>query len=251
MNQQIQQLVDDLARLGVRAGNVLMVHPSLKALGHVQGGAGTVIDGLLSAVGREGTLLMPALSYATVNPKSPVFDVLNTPCCVGKIPETFRTKPLVSRSVHPHHSVCALGPMAAELLGDHHLDTTPCGPHSPFARLPKVGGKVLMLGCGLRPNTSFHAIEELVEPPYLYADTVQYRVILPDRNETTMRVRWHNFEGCEQRYDRIENLLAPPHLVSGKVLAATACLIDAAAMWKAALAALQRNPLHFVDKNKT
>ena len=57
-------------------------------------------------------------------------------------------------------------------------------------------------------------------------------------------------EGCVQRYDRIETLLAPPDLLSGKVLAATAHLIDAAAMWQAALAALKRDPMHFVDKAK-
>lgn len=243
-------LVADIARdclaLGVRPGSVLLVHSSLRALGHVPGGAETVIAGLRRALGPAGTLLMPVLTYERVTPQDPRFDVRRTPANVGVIPETFRRQPGVLRSVHPTHSVCALGPLAETLLGDHERDTTPCGPHSPFHQLPQHGGQILMLGCGLKPNTSMHAVEELVEPPYLFDPPIAYELTLADGQTQTKTYIPHNFRGWQQRYERVEPLLPASALRRGHVLQAQAFLLQADAFWQAALTALRRDPLHFV-----
>ncbi len=243
----IADLVNGWRSLGIRPGGVLLVHSSLRSLGPVEGGAESVILSLLEALGPQGTLLMPALSYATVGPKSPVFNVITTPSCVGTLPEYFRTRAGTLRSVHPTHSVSGLGPLATELFKDHIRSTTPCGPFSPFARLPEVGGQILFLGCGLRPNTSMHAVEERIEPVYLYGDTTVYQVILADGSIEQMHVRNHNFQGWSQRYDRLANYLQPPDLRQGMVLEANCYLYDALAMWKAALAAMEKDPLSFVE----
>jgi aminoglycoside 3-N-acetyltransferase len=250
-NAALAQLRDDLLALGVRPGGVLMVHSSLRSLGQVAGGAETVIAGLLAAIGAEGTLLMPALTYERVIPTCPVFDVRHTPGNVGIIPETFRLRPGTLRSVHPTHSVCGVGPLAAALLEPHLHDGTPCGPHSPFHTLPQHNGQILMLGCGLEPNTSMHAIEELVVPPYLYAPPITYHLTLADGSARDKAYTPHNFRGWQQRYERVENILAAPALRRGPVLAAEACLIDAAALWEAALAALHSDALYFVAAEQT
>lgn len=57
-----QKLLFQLNELGILPGDIVLVHSSLSALGFVEGGAQTVIDTLLSAVGPQGTLLMPAHS---------------------------------------------------------------------------------------------------------------------------------------------------------------------------------------------
>lgn len=168
LHQLRARLAADLRLAGVRFGGVLLVHSSLRSLTpgrQLPGGPRTVIEALLEALGPEGTLLLPCLSHMSVGPFSPYFDVTRTPCCVGAIPEFFRTWPDVLRSVNPTHSICGLGPLAESLLADHHLDQTPCGPHSPLSKLPRAGGQILMLGCGLRPNTSMHAIEETMDAP--------------------------------------------------------------------------------------
>ena len=54
------------------------------------------------------------------------------------------------------------------MLCDHVQDNTPCGQNSPFNRLIENAGKILMIGCGLTPNTTMHAVEEYVRPPYLF-----------------------------------------------------------------------------------
>lgn len=246
----IHRIAADLKKLGVQSGGVLMVHASLRSLGLPPGldtRAESMVRGLLEALGPRGTLLMPALSYRTVGPDAPFFDVAQTPSCVGALSEHFRTRPGTLRSVHPTHSVCGLGEGASVLLGDHHMDTTPVGPHSAFARLPEVGAQILFLGCSLRKNTAMHAVEELVEPPYLYGEDVNYQVTLRGGGWTTMRVRSHAFDGWHQRYDRLAGLL-PAGLRKGRVLAAECYLLDAAAMWQAALPALRADPLCFVER---
>jgi len=245
----LNQIAEALLAVGVRPGGVLLVHSSLSSLGHVPGGPETVIRGLLEALGARGTLLLPALSYEYVGKQNPVFDVLRTPSCVGAIPEHFRLRPGTLRSIHPTHSVCAVGAQAASITGDHHLDSTPVGPHSPFRKVRDLGGQLLFLGCGLRPNTSMHGVEELAEPPYLYGETIRYRVILEDGREQTLDSRHHGFQGYRQRYDRLEPLLDQgSELRSGRVLAAQVYLLEAQPMWEKALAAYRRDPLYFVEQ---
>ncbi len=243
------RIVTDLLRLGVRPGGVLLVHASLKSLGRVKGGAESVIQALLQAIGPNGTLLLPALSYATVDAKQPCFDLLHTPVCVGALPEYFRQLPGVIRSIHPTHSVCAYGKLARELTEKHHFDTTPCGRYSPFRLLPDYRGQILMLGCGFAPNTSIHAIEEVANVPYLLQkEAILYQIIQADGRKSQMRVRRHNFSGhYRQRYDRLAALLPADALSNGKVLEATAHLLEAPLMWETALRQLAEAPFYFVD----
>ena len=244
----IKEIVADLRLLGVRPGGVSMVHSSLKSLGWLPKGAETVIQSLQEALTEAGTLLMPALSYETVRSDHPVFDLRNTPSCIGAIPEYFRVRPGTLRSLHPTHSVCGIGPLAEELLSAHIQDTTPCGPHSPFQRLPDFDGQILMLGCGLRPNTSMHAIEELVTPSYLFDSPILYTLIDGDGHTIQKKYTRHSFQGWVQRYDRIAELLIEPQLRVGKVKGAPTYLIEANALREAALSALHKAPLYFVDR---
>jgi aminoglycoside 3-N-acetyltransferase len=243
----VTTLTDQLLALGVRRGGALLVHSSLRSLGPLEGGAETVISALLEALGPQGTLLFPALSYAAVTSAQPFFSVLATPSCVGALPEFFRTRPGTLRSAHPTHSVSASGRLAAELTARHRQDTTPVGPHSPFALLPTYAGQILFIGCGLRPNTSMHGVEEHIIPPYLFGPPITYTIRAADGSESQMTVRSHNFKGVAQRYDRIAALLSAPALRRGPLLKADCFLIETAAMWPAALQALQSDPLYFVE----
>jgi aminoglycoside 3-N-acetyltransferase len=247
MNDVVRRMARDLAGLGVKRAGALFVHSSLKSLGRLPDAPETAVEGLLEALGSDGTLLMPALTYETVNAENPVFDVLNTPSCIGALPEFFRKRTGTIRSVHPTHSACGIGPRSGDLLGGHLRDASPCGKNSPFFKLKEEAGQILFLGCGLKPNTSMHAVEELVEPPYLYDGWVDYRIRLADGRETAMRVRSHGFKGWRQRYDRIDAVMAGEGISAGKVLSADCFLLEAPAFWRKAHQAMIRDPLFFVD----
>jgi len=245
--EAVEELAEGLRRSGLRTGATVLVHSSLSSLGRVPEGAETAVRGLLEALGEGGTLLMPALSYRHVNMAAPVFDVAQTPSNVGAIPEHFRTRQGTGRSIHPTHSVCGVGRFSGEMLAEHELDETPCGANSPYRKLRDVGGQILFLGCGLRPNTSMHGVEEMVEPPYLFGGTVQYRALLPDGRETTGRTRTHGFSGWTQRYDRIADLLAADEIARGRVMSAETAVLEAAAVWRKGVVALEANPFALVE----
>jgi aminoglycoside 3-N-acetyltransferase len=52
------RLVADLRKLGTTAGDTLMLHASMKAIGWIVGGPDIVIRALLDVIGPEGTLMM-------------------------------------------------------------------------------------------------------------------------------------------------------------------------------------------------
>lgn len=241
------ELSNLLKELGVKPGDTLMVHASLRSLGEAMP-ADIVIAGLRRALGPTGTLAMPTLSYKTVTAEHPLFDTETTPSCVGSLSEVFRRQQGVVRSLHPTHSAAAIGLNTSDLLVGHEEDHTPCGEHSPFARLPKLEGRILFLGCDFTVNTSMHAAEEVVMPPYLLEDEPVDFILNDARGrQITSAVRCHNFRGYKQRYDRLEALLPASAIKRGRLLAADCMLVEAEAVREAAVAALQKNPLHFVD----
>lgn len=244
----IDIISNQLAELGIEKGNTVLVHSSLKSLGGEVAPL-QVIDALSAALGNDGTLVLPALSYLHCNKNNPVFDYYKTPSNVGVVAETFRTGVTgVVRSLCPTHSCCAFGAKAKFITEGHILDSTPCGHNSPFKRVMDLGGKILFLGCGMRPNTSMHAIEELFEPDYLFGDFCDYQIKDKEGNSFIHSLCSHNFKGVNQRYERLEKLLNTGREINtGYVLQAFCYLIDAKAMWEKASNAYSDNKHYFID----
>lgn len=64
-----ERLQTGLHELGLKAGDVVLVHTSMNGLGPIDGGADAVIDALVSVVGGSGTLLFPTrLDRRTMRP---------------------------------------------------------------------------------------------------------------------------------------------------------------------------------------
>jgi len=164
-------------RIGVEAGDVLLVHSSLSSIGWVCGGPQAVIEALLGALGEEGTLVMPAQTGDWSDPAEwqnppvpaewreiiyrewPAFDPDVTPMRgMGRIAELFRTYPGTRRSGHPQASFCANGHQADAIVSGHPL-TPQFGADSPLGKMYGMGAKVLLLGVGYHVCTGFHLAE--------------------------------------------------------------------------------------------
>lgn len=238
---EMERLKKDLSELGVNPGDVVLVHSSMKALG-TKCTPGEVIDALEAALGEEGTLLMPALTYENVTAEHPVFDSAATEPCIGLLPRVFLHRPGVERSVHPTHSVCAKGKLAHRLTVGHFMDDTAVGPHSPFMLLPLFGGKLLFIGDILHSCTFMHGIEDIVKPPYIRPAPSPVYIVNGQRREY---VGGDDY-GWGSEFQRIEHILEYPDIRKGKLLAADAYLIDTRALFAAAVAKMRAEPYAFV-----
>lgn len=252
VNRDFITIKEQLSVLGIKKGDDVIVHSAYKKLGGVEGGIETVINALISLLGNSGTLLFPTLSYENVNPCPPVnnnvFDVKKTPACVGAMPNVFMAFDGVERSLHPTHSVAALGARQSEYINNHELDDEPVGPNSPFFKLGQFGGKVLFLGCSTKSNTSMHGVEEYAKVPYVLSkDTIRYVIIDKYGNKTEKDYHYHNIgqNGFAQRYDKLENLM---EFQRGNVLAAQCAVVDCREMWKMGVEKLKKDPYYFVEK---
>ena len=203
-----ERIARDLGLLGIQPGQTVLVHSSLASLGNVLGGADEVIEGLIEAVGPAGTLVLPTHSWRAMEHGCRVFDVRNTPCCVGAIPERFRNRPGVLRSLHPSHSIAALGPRAAELVQGHESCATPCGAGTPYEKILETGGSILLLGTDLRSLTVFHTLEALARVPYLMKLNADHFEIV-DHNGASRRLAIHRHEAAiARRFGEQEKFLA-------------------------------------------
>lgn len=179
-------IIEALHRLGVNKGDLLVVHSSLRSIGHVvpdsglrqlldswRGrptiGAETLIQALQEAIGPEGTLVFPTFTWWYVPP----WHYRHTPSDVGLVTEVARHRPEFTRSLHPSHSIAATGPLTEALVKDHYLRGALCR-GSPFDDLAKRGGRILLLGVDQRVNSMIHVGESYAELPYRRREPAHY-----------------------------------------------------------------------------
>jgi aminoglycoside 3-N-acetyltransferase len=187
------RLVTDLRALGVEAGQVVMLHVSVKAIGWVVGGPDVVLDALLEVLTPDGTLMMyvawegdayemdtedwPEARKQACLAEHPPFDAARSRAYRkwSILTEYLRTRPGAHRSANPECSMAAVGAQAEWLTRDHPLQHG-AGPGSPLEKLVQAGGKVLLLGSPTSDVTVLHYAEYLADVPD--KRTVRYRAPL-------------------------------------------------------------------------
>jgi aminoglycoside N3'-acetyltransferase len=212
--------VDDI-RQAVRAaglsGRPLCVHSSLRSFGPVQGGAATVVQGLLD----EGcTVLVPSFSLTfSISPPPhlrpprnawdydhPVPGLMGegrtyTPQTnemsqwLGIIPTTVVQMEGRVRGNHPLNSFTGVGPLASDLIERQQ----PNDVYAPLERLAELHGAVVLMGVGLTSMTLLHLAERL-------AGRTLFRRWAngSDGTPTMMEVG-----SCSTGFDAFDSVLAP------------------------------------------
>jgi aminoglycoside 3-N-acetyltransferase len=226
-------LLSQLEKMGIEQGDSLLVHASLSKMGFIQDGPATVLDALFSAIGPNGTLLMPSspvdglqLSYVQ---EQPIFDVKLSPSKMGAITEKFRIMAGVRRSLHPTEPVCAFGPQAEFLTQGHFNQLTPYNSFSPFYRLCGLKGKILYVGVTLdNAGTSLHLLEDAVDFAYpVYHDTI-FQLSVKDENGVLHHVKTkvHNpIYSKKRRCDELIPLFLNKKVCQKFILGNAECLL--------------------------
>lgn len=235
MNER--DLVEQLERLGVRRGGVLVVHTSFRAVGPVEGGPLALIGALREALGPGGTLAMPTMTDGAT-----LFDPFSTPTYqMGVVAETFWRQPGVVRSTHPGASFAAEGPEAALICRPQPL-SPPHGPDSPIGRVYELDGQVLLIGVGHSENTTLHLAEALAGVPYSVSHPC---VVEVDGAAQTLLIA--ETDHCCRRFELVNAWLEERELQrEGLIGRAPSRLVDARAVVCVALEHLGREPLVFL-----
>jgi aminoglycoside 3-N-acetyltransferase len=178
------QLAREFRVLGLEVGQMVMVHSSVRSLGRIVGGPDTVIRALLDVLTDIGTVMIyvsweeweralvphvdtfpPAERLAYLD-ECPPFDPATSRAEQrwGVLTEYLRTWPGAQRSDHPTASVVALG-AGAQYLTENHPLAYGYGAGSPFDKLCRRRGKVLLLGSPLNTVTLLHYAEHIAPLP--------------------------------------------------------------------------------------
>lgn len=241
-------LKNDLKRLGINQYGTLKVHSSYKSIGQVDGGPETVLDSL-SEYMEEGLLVLPTHTWAHVNQENPTFHVDQSETNVGILTELFRKRDGVIRSMHPTHSVAALGKDAKEFTaGDEKLDT-PCARTSPYGKLLDRNAQIMLIGVDLIKNTFIHGIEEWVDIPGRVTDShEQLYSVASDGTKVSVPSRRHYGKTWSDHFWKVDDyLLKLGAMHIGKFGDAEVRICDTAKMTKIITVMLEIDPDLFSD----
>lgn len=234
------EIVSGLRELGLRGGDVVMVHSSLSALGDVQGGADAVIDALAEAVGPEGMILAPTFGC------NPPFDRKQSTTSLGAIADHLWRRPGAARSMHPMKSVAALGNGAVEFVAGHEACLTAHGEGTPYHKLITSGAKVLLIGVDQDANSTLHTAEVLAGVPYLSKATGCY--ISDSGSESEMTVC--GVSDSHRDFTALDRIFRERGVMCvGRIGGAVCRLLDAKGMIDVAMGVLARDPSAVLCRN--
>jgi aminoglycoside 3-N-acetyltransferase len=171
-------LIIELNNLGLKPGDLVMLHASIRAVGKTLGGPDQTHQAVIDTIGSNGTLMMyvgcepeyeavgrgqlPQQEEKLLLEKCPVFDAKTARARrdYGILAEFFCSWPGVICSENPGARIAAFGKNADYYVLNHPLDYG-YGPGSPLAKLYENEGKLLLLGSDLDQVTLLHYAEHI------------------------------------------------------------------------------------------
>lgn len=156
-----------LGRLGVKPGDTLVVHASWLPDNGFTGGPAGFVAALQQAVGPDGLLVMPTMTYhdessAAFLARGQAMDARRSPSRMGLLSEVFRRARGVERSLSPTHPLAAWGREAASFVAGHEATPASFGPDSPFARLVDRDARILLVDAPFSTITFTHFLEDRI-----------------------------------------------------------------------------------------
>lgn len=192
-----EQLKAQLAQMGIKPSDNVLIHTSFKAVGQVEGGPEGFIDAFCEYL-TQGLFLVPTHTWSNVTRKQPVYDVKTTVPCIGLIPRTAAFRPDGVRSLHPTHSVWVHGKGAEAFIAGEELAESPAPVGFCWNRLAEIGTKILLIGVTNTNNTFIHAVDEIADlPDRLAPEPWEVTVIDGNGNRITHPFRNHGRTGSD------------------------------------------------------
>ena len=179
------EIKDGLKKLGLKTGDIVLLHSSLPSLGQVDGGGEAVVDAFLEVIGHDGTLI------------APVFGQL------GILTSIIKNYSGAEVSDCPVGTVAAIGRQAKEFCHNHWQADTAHGENTPYLKIAEAGGYICLLGVDQDRNTTMHSVEALLQLPYL-KDTGE-RTFSTSEGEQCRS--WKYYPGPHRDFINLDSLL--------------------------------------------
>ena len=162
----IEAVRSHLAELGINSGDVIFIAADIMRLGYFNGNRQKTLDDivgvLISLVGSEGTLVIPAYTdtFYKFRKKPEIVFNESVNSNSGNLANHLLNYTGALRSKHPTNSLVAIGRQAEFILSDHDEKSLS---YTPLFKIIELGGKNLMLACfdkfSLAPM-ALHAAQE-------------------------------------------------------------------------------------------
>ena len=192
-----------LQALGLKEGDIVLLHSSLGSIGKVDGGADAVVNAFLEVLGKTGTLV------------APVFGDL------GILTHVVRNHPQAVISDCPKGTVAAIGASAKKICMNHWKADTVHGAGTPYLKIAGLDGYILLLGVDQDRNTTMHSVEALLQLPYLQPVSGTVKTGKGEFEKT-----WQYYPGPHRDFIGLDKLLRDSgKMKTGKIGNAAARLI--------------------------
>lgn len=248
-----KDIITQLKALGIDSTDTILVHSSMKSIGHVEKGADEVLDAFIEHL-KEGLLIFPTHTWAQINENNLVFDPKTESSCVGVLTNLFLQRPGVVRSNHPTHSVAAIGNNAESYIENDNNGDTPCSRLGCWGKLYDIDAKILFVGCSLKRNTIIHGVEEWCNiSNRLSKEKVPFKVKTSTGGlfERPTYTHFNPVGDISENYDKIEEALLDKRIARiGQVGDAKTYVCDTKAMVDFVSDILFKMPDFFLDNLK-
>jgi aminoglycoside 3-N-acetyltransferase len=253
-----EELAAGFRALGVAAGDTIMLHASVRAVGEVAGGPDQIHLALKDALTADGTLMMYASCprhYDEVGrghlsaeqegeliEKLPAFDPVTARSerDNGTLVEFFRTSPGALVNAHVARFV-VWGKHAGHLISEQPWNYA-FGARSALERFRGLDGKILLLGCDHDTATFLHYAEHIVDIPDKRVARYQVPVLEHGRRVWRAMEEFDTSDGGahpnwpDRFFARlVDTYLAQSNNGGGRVGDAESFLLDSAGLLKFAL----------------
>ena len=245
-------LKKQFADANLKHDDTVLIHSAMKKIGDVEGGAETFFQALEEYFA-DGLIAFPTLTWKIGLEGYPqagnVYSVKDSPTDISLLPELFRQREGVVRSLLPTHSLTAKGRDAAEFCKVEPSKIKSSLPwDSPWGRLYERNAKILFVGCTIQSCTFFHAVEEKAGIDGLF-DPVPKHVKIIDYDGRETEIDMYRHLGAHSKYYRLPEalLFAEGALTMTTLGEAKTYVLDARKACDAILKLLKVVPQFFMD----
>lgn len=180
-----EEIKKSLETLGLKEGDIVLLHSSLASIGFVEGGAETVVEAFLETLGEKGTLA------------TPVFGNL------GIITKIVEKHPRSIKSDCPFGTISAIG-ADAEYICENHWKAESCHAEgSPYLKIAEKDGFVCLMGVDQDRSTTLHSVEALLKLPYLRK--TEEKTI--ETSEGKITKAWKHYPGPHRDFIGLDKML--------------------------------------------